>query len=581
MASWKQRTRRRHWCQIRARWWLPLRQLPSCQLQHRPKVAVDNSEQGRNTWRAGQFYIRTTGLLIRTPPRRLTPEKLKIAQQFFQLMCADGICRRSSSPWSSRLHMVPKKDKTWWPCSDFRCLNQATVRDLYPIPHLQDFSSCLAGSIIFSKIDLVMGYHQIPVWEEDIPKMAIATPFGLYEFILMPFGLKNAAQTFQRMVNKVTQHLPDVFVYLDNVLVASSSLAQHASHLWQLFKSLQWFGLVINEAKCMFGMRELDFFKHRVTSAGIKPLVENEHAVRQYKALRTVKALQRLLGMLNFYGWFLPKIAEVPRPLTDALAGVPKHLSWTAPMMSAFEEAKSRFAQATLLNHPLPNAQLHLPTDASERAIAGMIHQLVDGQEQPLAYYSRRMTAAKSRYSAYDLELLVMYSLILHFRHVLEGREFKIFTDQKLLMRAFLKARNPISSRQQHQLAFISEFCRDIAHVPGMDNVVADALSPQHNDDGKNDGDSHKDNMAIVHVVAHLMTDIDLNQLAAEQPEPLVMGPPNLFYLRHLWVPGCSRKIWCDTLQGWIRLLVPPDLERKSSPWYTTSTTRQAGPRWQ
>ena len=424
-------------------------------------------------------------------------------------MCAAGICRRSSSPWSLGLHLVPKKDGTWCPCGDFQHLNQATVHDAYPIPHLHDFSSRLAGNAIFSKVDLVKGYHQIPVRQEDVPKTAIATPFGLYEFVRMPFGLKIAAQTFHRLMDEVTQHLPGVFVYLDDILVASATQEQHAKHLQQLFKSLKKFGLVINEAKCVFGMHELEFLGHHVMSEGVRPLADKVRAVQQYEAPKTVKALQHFLGMLNFYRHFLPRIASVLRPFTDALAGAPRQLKWTAPMMSAFNEAKRRLAHATMLNHPLPVAQLLLRTDASEKAIAGTIHQVIEGEEQPLAYYSRRTTSAESRYSAYDLELLAVYSAVVHFRHVHKGRSFKIFTDQRPLTTAFLKACSPISNRQRHQLTMISEFCTDFAHVPGVDNVVADTLSRQHDDNVGLKSDQQND-VAVVHAVAHLMTDIDL-----------------------------------------------------------------------
>ncbi len=323
-------------------------------------------------------HIKTTGPPIASRFRRLDGKKLAAAKKEFEQLERDGIVRRSDSPWSSPLHMVEKADGSWRPCGDFRRLNLVTEPDSYTLPNMLDFAHVAAGCSIFSKIDLRKGYHQIPVRPDDICKTAISTPFGLFEYTRMPFGLRNTGNTFQRKSDRVKNQLEFCFAYQDDLEVASKDDIQHRLHLRQVFLRLRQHGLVINAEKCVFSAPSIDFLGHRVTAGGVTPLPTYVSAVLDFPRPNTVKELQGFLGLLNFYRRFLPAVARSLQPLTDALRGDRKGndlVEWSSEMEAAFSASKMALASATYLAHPLPGAVLSLNVDASATHIGAGLHQ--------------------------------------------------------------------------------------------------------------------------------------------------------------------------------------------------------------
>ncbi|KMQ86146.1 pol polyprotein [Lasius niger] len=497
-----------------------------------------------------EHVILTKGPPVPDRPRRLSPGRSKFAQREINGWIEAGTCRPGKGQWASAMHLVKRGPGHWRICGDYRQLNRVTVPDKYPIPHIQDFSQQLHGCILFSTLDLTRAYHQIPVTERDKEKTALITPFGLYEFNVMPFGLRNAAQTFQRLMDTVLRGLEFCFCYIDDILIASQSEEQHRRHVRQVLTRLRQYGLSINVDKCSFFQKEVRYLGCTVSSKGTKPLKDRVDTILRYKEPHTVEQLRRFLGMINYYRRFLPSAAQTQAPLYSLATGTKKKdrrpIQWDNSTRQAFQQCKDQLANAALLAHPTENAPLILSTDASDKAIGAVLEQVSQGHRQPLAFFSRKLNKTQVAYSAYDRELLAMYEATKHFRYFIEGRELTILTDQKPLTYAFHQRPEKASPRQLRQLEYLSQFVKDIKHVAGPENVVADTLSRLE---------------AIEMPVIVSTEELAQEQRTDPELQTLLRGQTTL-NLKPLRLDDSDTQIYCEVTDK-IRIYVPQSLRQK------------------
>lgn len=425
--------------------------------------------------------ITTTNVPISSKSYRYPQiHKEEVKSQINKLL-EQKIIQPSSSPWSSPVWIVPKKADAsgkikWRMVIDYRNLNEITIGDKYPLPNITDVLDQLGKCKYFTTLDLASGFHQIEVNPSDIPKTAFSVEFGHYEFLRMPFGLKNSPATFQRAVNNVLTGLQGeiCLVYLDDIIIFSSDLQDHMTRLEKVFKRLQTNNLKLQPDKCEFLRKEVCYLGHVITPEGVKPNPEKIRAVTEFPQPKNQKQIKQFLGLSGYYRRFVPNYSKIIKPLTTLLKK-DVEFNFNKQCVEAFETCKKLLTSSPILQYPDFTKPFILTTDASNVAIGAVLSQGELKRDLPVAYASRTLNAAENRYSTIEKELLAILWSTQHFRPYLYGREFIICTDHKPLTWLF-SVKDPGSRLVRWRLK-LQEYQYKIVYKPGITNQNADALS--------------------------------------------------------------------------------------------------------
>ena len=377
---------------------------------------------------------------------------------------------------------VRKKDGTVRPCVDYRKLNEVTRKDAYPLPRIDDCLDSMSGAKLFSTIDLQSGYWQIGVRECDRPKTAVVTRSGLYEYQTMPFGLCNAPGTFQRCMELVLRGLQwkTLLVYIDDVIVFSTSFEKHVEDLEEVLNRLAAAGLKLKPSKCEFFKSEVSFLGHVVTPEGIRTDPRKIEVVQEWAVPRNVTDVRSFLGFCSYYRRFIRNFADIAGPL-HRLLEAERVFEWDSECQNAFETLKLRLVGDTVMSYPNNTDIFILDTDASDRAIGSTLAQMQWNEERqckeerPIAYASKSLSKTQRSYCTTRRELLAVVVFVNYFRHYLLGRKFIVRTDHSAL-RWLMSFKEP-TDQTARWLELLSQFNFEIEHRAGKKHANADALS--------------------------------------------------------------------------------------------------------
>lgn len=424
----------------------------------------------------GEHPIETSGRPIAVPPYRVAGKYLPEVQQQIKEMLCQGIIEPCNGPWSSPLVVVKKKDGSIRLCVDYRKLNGQTRGDKYPLPTIPELLRDVQPGPFISILDLQAGYWQVPVPVEDADKTGFTAPGGFYRFRRMPFGLKNAPATFQRLMDSLKRRMPEVrcFAYLDDLIVTSDNLEQHLHDLQTVLAAFRNFNLRANREKCRFAVKKVHYLGHVLSSKGIEADPGKVSAILLMQPPSDLAGVRRITQTFSWFRRFANQMSDTLRPITELTKKGVKFF-WGPEQQQALDTAKKLITSAPILAIPDLDKPFCISSDASAYAVGAVLAQEQTDGVHPIEYASRLLTPAERNYSTTEREALAVLWALQKFRGFIESNLITVYTDH-IALKWVLSATAPQGRLARWSLA-LQQYELAISYVPGDKNRLADLLS--------------------------------------------------------------------------------------------------------
>lgn len=446
-------------------------------------------------------------------------------------LLATGAIRKSRSKYASPIFFVDKdhgKGKRL--VADYRSLNSKTIPDRTPMPHPEDVFALFAGSQTFAKLDITSMFNQVPVKEEDIPKTAISTPFGLFECPLMPFGLINAPATAVRLMREVLVDLDGkiCFVYFDDIIVFAKDNMELVQRCKLVLQRIRQHNLKVKPSKCIFAVPTITFLGHVISRQGINIDPSRIEAINNFPVPRNPSEVRSFHGLCSFNRKYIRNFADIAKPLTP-LMGKPTDFKWNSEAQVSFEHLKSAMTSAPVLVHFDFEAEHEVRSDASNVAMGAVLYQIHPDPDKcgPVLYFSKTLNSAQRNYSATERELLAAFTAIMEFQHYLYGKRFTLVTDHAALI--LLRSEKDPHRRLARWVSQLQAFDFTVRYKKGSNHLDADCLSRLINDTApepeseSEDVNVHLTGDFFSRIISHISREIeDEDDVEEDEEEPFV-----------------------------------------------------------